>query len=75
MPVAQAMRQTGAANIDVDDRSKRGMREKAWTSLLDAAEKLFGEKGKHARTAVGVAGLPFNIAVEVEMVVELEDSN
>ena len=28
--------------------------------------------GKHARSAVGMAGLPFNNAVEVEMVVEVE---
>ena len=35
--------------------------------------KLFGEvNGKHARTAVGVAELPLNAPVEVEMVVELK---
>jgi enamine deaminase RidA (YjgF/YER057c/UK114 family) len=32
--------------------------------------ELFGERGKHARSSVGVAELPFNIAVEVEMIVE-----
>lgn len=32
---------------------------------------LFGDKGAHARSAVGVAELPFNIAVEVEMIVEV----
>jgi enamine deaminase RidA (YjgF/YER057c/UK114 family) len=32
---------------------------------------LFGEQGRHARSAVGVAELPFNIAVEVEMVVQV----
>ena len=31
---------------------------------------LFGDRGRHARSAVGVAELPFNIAVEVEMIVE-----
>jgi len=35
--------------------------------------KLFGEvNGKHARTAVGVAELPLNSPVEVEMVVQLK---
>lgn len=27
---------------------------------------LFGEKGRHARTAVGVAVMPFDVAIEVE---------
>ena len=36
--------------------------------------KLFGEvNGKHARTAVGVAELPLNAPVEVEMVVKLKN--
>ena len=35
--------------------------------------QIFGEKGKHARSSVGMCSLPFNIAVEVEMVVEIED--
>jgi enamine deaminase RidA (YjgF/YER057c/UK114 family) len=34
--------------------------------------KLFGEvNGKHARTAVGVAELPLNAPVEIEMTVQL----
>jgi len=34
--------------------------------------KIWGdEKGKHARTAIGVAELPLNAPVEVELVVEL----
>ncbi len=35
--------------------------------------KLFGDvNGKHARTAVGVADLPLNAPVEIEMVVQLK---
>jgi len=35
--------------------------------------KLFGDvNGKHARTAIGVAELPLNAPVEVEMVVQLK---
>jgi enamine deaminase RidA (YjgF/YER057c/UK114 family) len=33
--------------------------------------KVFGERGLHARTAVGVAELPLDAPVEVELVVEL----
>lgn len=32
---------------------------------------VFGEKGKHTRTSVGVNALPNNIAVEIEMIVEV----
>jgi len=34
--------------------------------------KIFGEKGKHARSAVGVSQLPLNAAVEIEMIVLLK---
>ena len=36
-------------------------------------EALFGEAGKHARSAVGVAALPRGAAVEVDAVVKLMD--
>lgn len=39
----------------------------------DLMVEIFGEKGKHARSAVGMNSLPMNIAVEVEVVVEIED--
>jgi len=38
----------------------------------DLLEKLWGEVGKHARSAVGVNALPSNVSVELEMVVEVE---
>jgi enamine deaminase RidA (YjgF/YER057c/UK114 family) len=39
----------------------------------DLMVEVFGEAtGKHARSAVGMAGLPGNAAVEVEMIVEVE---
>jgi enamine deaminase RidA (YjgF/YER057c/UK114 family) len=34
---------------------------------------IFGDKGKHARSAVGMYMLPANISVEIEMIVELEN--
>ncbi len=33
--------------------------------------KLFGDIGKHARSAVGVSSLPLNAPVEIEMIVEV----
>ena len=39
----------------------------------DLLVHVFGEKGKHARSAVGVNVLPFNTPVEIEMIVEFED--
>ena len=38
----------------------------------DLMVEIFGEKGKHARSAVGMVALPFNMAVEVEVIVEIE---
>jgi len=34
--------------------------------------EVFGDRGKHARAAVGMYSLPRNIAVEIEMIVEIE---
>ena len=39
----------------------------------DFLVEVFGDKGKHARSAVGTNALPINIAVEIEMIVEVED--
>lgn len=33
--------------------------------------KIFGEAGKHVRSAVGVTSLPLNAAVEIEMIVRI----
>ncbi len=38
----------------------------------DLMVEVFGDKGKHARSAVGVGSLPANMAVEIEMIVEVE---
>lgn len=39
----------------------------------DLMVEVFGERGKHARAAVGMGSLPGNIAVEIEMIVEVEE--
>ena len=47
-------------------------------AVIDGASELFialwGERGRHARTAVGVATLPQNAAVEVDAIFELRSA-
>ena len=38
----------------------------------DLLVAVFGDAGRHARAAVGMASLPFDAAVEIEMIVELK---
>ena len=38
----------------------------------DLFAKVLGERGKHARVAVGMAALPLNAAVEIEAILEVE---
>lgn len=37
----------------------------------DLLVEIFGEKGKHARVAMGVAALPLNASVEISMILEI----
>lgn len=46
---------------------------KVMNGASDLLVQVFGERGKHGRSAVGMAQLPNNNAVEVEMVLEVED--
>ena len=46
---------------------------KVMNGYSDMMVAIFGEKGKHARSSVGMCSLPYNIAVEVEIVVEVAD--
>ena len=50
-----------------------GDQPRVMNGFSDLMVEVFGEAiGKHARSAVGMAGLPANAAVEVEMIVEVE---
>lgn len=46
-------------------------------AVIDGCSKLlldvFGDAGKHARSAVGQAELPFDISVEIELIAEVSD--
>lgn len=46
---------------------------KVMNGATDLLLKVFGERGKHGRSAVGMAQLPNNTAIEIEMVMEIED--
>ncbi len=39
----------------------------------DVLVEIFGDRGRGARSAIGVAAIPHNMAMEVEMILEVED--
>jgi enamine deaminase RidA (YjgF/YER057c/UK114 family) len=39
----------------------------------DVLVKIFGDAGRHTRSAVGLAELPFDIAVEIELIARVRD--
>ncbi len=45
---------------------------KVINGFSDLMVEVFGDAGKHARSAVGMAELPVGIPVEIEMVLEVE---
>ena len=45
---------------------------KVINGFSDLMVEVFGENGRHARSAVGMAELPFSIPVEIEMILEVE---
>lgn len=49
-----------------------GDQPKVINGCSDLLVEVFGDAGRHARSAVGMAGLPGNIPVEIEMIVEVE---
>ena len=73
------------AEIGSLDKVKRIVKLTAWVNSApgftrqpfvvngasDLLVEIFGEAGRHARTAVSANELPFNIAVEIEMIVEV----
>ena len=67
--VARIVRVRGMVNAtdDFEDHSK------VINGCSDLLVELFGERGRHARAAIGVASLPVNLSVEIEMIVEIAD--
>lgn len=46
---------------------------KVINGFSDLIVEVFGEKGKHVRSAVGMGSLPLGIAVEIEITLEVEE--
>ena len=49
-----------------------GDQPKVINGCSDLLVEVFGENGRHARSAVGMAELPMGIPVEIEMILEVE---
>ena len=49
-----------------------GEQPKVINGFSDLMVEVFGEQGRHARSAVGMAELPSGIPVEIEMILEVE---
>lgn len=50
-----------------------GDQPKVINGCSDLLVAIFGEKGRHARSAVGMGSLPGQITVEIELIAEVED--
>tara|TARA_E500000331_G_C17197784_1_gene687916 strand:- start:614 stop:1081 length:468 start_codon:yes stop_codon:yes gene_type:complete len=65
--VKQVVRIKGYINVDPDFTDV--------SAVLNGASELFielyGDPGKHSRTAIGVASMPFGVAIEVEGVFQI----
>ncbi len=66
--VKRVVKVTGMVNATADFTNH----PEVINGFSDLMVEVFGEKGKHARAAVGMASLPRGIAVEIEMIVEVE---
>ena len=49
-----------------------GAQPQVINGFSDLMVEVFGENGRHARSAVGMADLPMGIPVEIEMILEVE---
>lgn len=67
--VVRIVKVTGFVNSDPNftDQSK------VVNGFSDLMVEVFGDRGKHARAAVGMASLPLGVACEVEMIVEVQN--
>jgi len=67
--VKQIVSLTGFVNSAADFYDHPQVINGASELLVD----LFGDQGKHSRTALGAAALPLNVAVEINLIIEVED--
>ena len=67
--VKRIIKVLGMVNCEADFKDH----PKVINGFSDLLVQVFGDKGKHARSAVGMCSLPNNMAVEIELIVEVED--
>ena len=67
--VKRIVRVTGMVNASSDFIDH----PKVVNGCSDLLVEVFGDNGKHTRAAVGMNSLPLNIAVEIDMIVEVYD--
>jgi len=67
--VKRIVRVTGMVNATSDFKDH----PKVVNGCSDLLVEVFGDNGKHTRAAVGMNSLPLNIAVEIDMIVEVYD--
>lgn len=67
--VTQVVKLLGLVNSTLDFTEQPGVINGATELLIE----LYGDAGRHARSAVGMAQLPGGMAVEIEMIVEVTD--
>ena len=67
--VKQIVSLTGFVNSETDFYGHPQVINGASELLVE----LFGDKGRHSRTALGAAALPLNVAVEINLIVEVAD--
>ena len=65
--VKRVVKVTGFVNCDPSFTDQ----PKVVNGASDLLVQIFGEKGKHARAAVGVSSLPLDSAVEIEFIIEV----
>lgn len=67
--VEQIVKVTGMVNASTDF-TQQSQVVNGFSNLMT---EVFGNRGKHARAAVGMGSLPGNIPTEIEMIVEVEE--
>lgn len=65
--LVRVVKLTGFVNSTLDF----GDQPKVVNGASDLMVEVFGDRGRHSRSAVGVASLPFGVAVEVEGIFEI----
>lgn len=67
--VKRVIRATGMVNASPDFTEHPSV----INGFSDLMVEVFGERGKHTRAAIGMGSLPFNIAVEIDLIVEIDE--